>query len=69
MISKKYKLAGLTCSACAKLIQLKLDQIKGLKNISISDNQSEMELVSDREIGLEEISELLKDTNYKVFQF
>ena len=67
MITKKYKLEGLTCPACDKLIQLKLDQIKGVKNISISDNKSEMELISEREIGLNEIVDALAGTNYEVF--
>ncbi|MFA6100071.1 MAG: heavy metal-associated domain-containing protein [Patescibacteria group bacterium] len=68
MITNKFKIAGFDCASCIKLTKMTLMDLPGVKEIRIKDLQGETEIDADREIGLDEVKEALKDTAYTVSQ-
>lgn len=68
MISTTFKLKGLTCHACVKVIYLKISEgLGGIKDVRVSDDKSQLAVISEREVGLDEIKGVLKDTPYEVY--
>lgn len=65
MFSYQYKLGGLNCEACIKLVKMDLGGIKGITNIDLALDGS-LEIKADREIDKDEIVAALKDTEYKI---
>ena len=65
MFDYQYKLGGLTCEACIKLVKMDLGGIKGITNIDLNLDGS-LEIKADREIDKDEIVTALKDTEYKI---
>lgn len=60
-----FKLTGLRCVACTKLINLKLSKIKGVGSCLVNLN-GETEIVSDKAIDVNEVIKALAGTNYQV---
>lgn len=61
-----FKLSGLTCPACKKLIEKRVGAISGVNRIEVNATSGEAVVESDRDIQLLEIKEVLKDTPYQV---
>lgn len=65
MKTTSFQLIGLTCPACVKLVEKRLEKIKGAVDIKIElDGQSEIS--ADTEITIDEIKSALADTEFKV---
>lgn len=65
MYSYQYKLGGLTCGACVKIVQKTIGGINGVKEVTASLN-GDLEIQSERELDKTEIVATLKDTDYKI---
>ncbi|MCL5094330.1 MAG: heavy-metal-associated domain-containing protein [Patescibacteria group bacterium] len=59
------KIDGITCPACVKLIERRISKIGGVNSVDVNLG-GEATINSDQEIDLEEIKEVLSDTDYKV---
>lgn len=65
MISSKFKLSGLSCSACEKLVTKRITGIPGVTNVQVSAASQTAEILAEREVELTEVALALKDTNYQ----
>lgn len=65
MYSYQYQLEGLNCQACQKIIQKKVGNIKGVKELSI-ELDGKLQVTSERELDKSEVINSLKDTDYKI---
>jgi copper chaperone CopZ len=62
----KFKLSGLTCIACEKLVSKKLQTIDGVERVIVSLQESEASLMAPRAIVEKEVLIALEGTHYKV---
>ncbi len=65
MYSYQYKLQGLTCEACAKIVQKKIEKVEGVTE-TIAELNGNLEIKSERELDKTEVVEALRDTDYKI---
>lgn len=61
-----FKVSGLTCEACVKLITNRIKKISGVSNVNINLKTGEAEVMSEGEINLEMIKQSLANTTYKL---
>ena len=62
----KFKLKGLHCQSCVKISEMNIGDIPGVKKVEVDLATGVGKLEAEREITLDEISEAMKDTEYKV---
>lgn len=65
MNTYQYKLQGLTCEACVKIVKKILSGVDGVKEVFASLD-GDLKIDTDREIEKSEFVSALKDTNYKI---
>lgn len=65
MYTLNFQVSGLHCEACVKLITLKVKQISGVTDFSVSSD-GEAKLTANREVNLNEVQDALKGTGYTV---
>lgn len=65
MKTTSFQLTGLTCPACIKLVEKRLEKIKGVTDMKIELN-GQSEISADKEITIDEIKSALADTQFKV---
>lgn len=64
-----FTIKGMTCQACVKAITEKISAVSGVTRVIVSLENKNVEVLSDKKIGLREISEaLLNLPKYKVSQ-
>ncbi len=68
MIITNIKLGGLTCIACKKVSQNRISSIPGVKNVDVDQQTGNTKIVSENEITINQIKEVLKDTPYKIYE-
>jgi len=61
-----FKVEGLTCEACGKLISNRLKKIAGVKDISVNQVTGDSEVSSEDHIDLDMIEKSLVGTPYKI---
>lgn len=61
-----FKLSGLTCPACKKLIEKRVAAIAGVTSVNVNQDTGETTLESSRDIESLEIIKALRDTPYQV---
>ena len=61
-----FKLSGLTCPACKKLIEKRVAAIAGVTSVEVNSDTGATTLESSREIQSLEIKQALRDTPYQV---
>ncbi len=66
MQTKIIKLSGLTCLACKKITEKRINSLNGVKKVEVVVDSGIATIDADREISLSEIKEVLKDTPYQV---
>jgi len=64
-ITTTLNFSGLTCEACAKLLKRRLEKIEGISEANVSE-EGTANITSSKELDLNEISESIKDTDYKL---
>lgn len=62
------KLSGLTCAACKKITEKRINQLDGVKKVETNIQEGIVQIETDREIAVKEIQEILKDTSYEVIE-
>jgi copper chaperone CopZ len=67
-MNRIFKLSGLTCPACKKIIEKKLYSIHGVIGAIVDLKAQTVSIDSNREIKILEIKELLADTQYEVIK-
>ncbi|PIZ76102.1 hypothetical protein COY05_02400 [Candidatus Peregrinibacteria bacterium CG_4_10_14_0_2_um_filter_38_24] len=65
MFTSQYKLSGLDCESCVKMVKMDLGEIAGITEVGL-DLSGDLNIKSDREIDKAEIVDALKDTEYKI---
>lgn len=61
-----FKLEGLTCEACVKLVTSRIKKIPGVQNVKIEFASGETEVSSVADIDLDLIRRSLADTTYNI---
>ena len=61
-----FKVEGLTCEACGKLISSRLKKIAGVKDINVNQVTGDSEVSSEDHIDLDMVEKSLAGTPYKI---
>lgn len=61
-----FKLEGLTCEACGKLISSRLKKIPGVQEVNANQTTGDSEVVSAEHIDLSLVEKSLEGTPYKI---
>lgn len=62
-----FRLSGLTCEACVYSVKYLMNNIDGLESIEIDENMNSADIISSRNISLEELQNSLKsNSKYKI---
>ena len=65
MFSKAFKLSGLTCPACKKLVEKRIMALSGVKQVEVDYNTGVTIISAAKNIQLAEIKTVLKNTPYE----
>lgn len=65
MDTQHVKLNGLTCEACVKLIQRRLQRLPQIKEVAV-ELSGQTRIVAEYEVTVEEIEQVLAGTPYQV---
>lgn len=66
MIKTNYKVQGMTCTACAKLVSLRIKKIIGVMAVEVDHLCGKMTISSSRNLKVEEISAALASTDFSL---
>jgi len=61
-----FSLSGLTCGACEKVISKRLQKIEGVQGVQVSLQNGATSITASRPISIDEVTQALHDTHYKV---
>ena len=64
MFSKAFKLSGLTCPACKKLVEKRIMALSGVKQVEVDYNTGVTIISAAKNIKLADINEVLNTTPY-----
>lgn len=67
-MTKIFTLKGLTCTACVKLVMIKLKKITGVLEIKIDLTDGKTTVEAERQIILPEIKQALQGTDFTVIE-
>jgi len=62
----KFKISGITCHACIKLIKLKIGRLEGVREVNIADTDGRTEITTEKPVSLSDIKTALNNTPYHV---
>ncbi len=65
MTSYQFKVQGLTCGACVKIIKKRVEKIAGIIQVEVNI-QGQLQIKEERDLDKSEIIAALKDTDYKI---
>jgi copper chaperone CopZ len=60
------QIKGMHCGACEKVISRRLSKLPGVSGVTVSPQQNTAQIVADREISHQEVSDTLAGTEYQV---
>jgi len=61
-----FKLSGLTCQACKKIIEKRVNTLPDIINVAVDLESRSLSIESSKDIQLLKIKAVLADTQYKV---
>lgn len=61
-----FKLSGLACSACVKLVTNRFNKIDGVKEVDINVLSGDTAVSSDKDISLDVFQKALEETPYSI---
>ncbi|MFA5933182.1 MAG: heavy metal-associated domain-containing protein [Microgenomates group bacterium] len=64
-MNNTFKISGMHCGACQKVIEKKLMKIEGVEKVSV-ELSGEAIVTANRSINIDEVELALKGTDYKV---
>ena len=59
-------LTGLTCSACKKVVEKRLQKIEGVQTVVVDLGTGQATIDASRDVSTQEMQHALEDTLYKV---
>lgn len=65
MEALNFKVSGINCEACTKLIKMDLGEIPGVESVDV-DLKGNVSISANREIGVNEVKEALAGSEYKI---
>ena len=66
MNEQTFKLSGLTCPACKKLTEKRINSLPGVTKVEVSVESGQATIESDQPVTVLAINDALKDTPYQV---
>lgn len=66
MATSVFKLSGLTCPACKKLVEKRIGTIDGVKLANVDLTNNSVEITSEKELQRLDVENSLRDTPYKI---
>ncbi len=66
LINTTFKLMGITCSACQKLITKRVQLIGGVSKVTVDLSNGQTNIFADHQITNSELTKALEDTPYKI---
>ena len=60
-----FKVSGINCQACTKLIKMDLEEISGVNSVDV-DIKGNVAISADREISIDEAKKALSGSEYKI---
>ncbi len=67
MENLNFKVSGINCQACTKLIKMDLEELPGVHQVEVNLDGS-VTILSKDPIEINEIKKALKETEYKVIE-
>lgn len=64
-MNNTFKISGMHCGACQKVIEKKLMKIEGVKKVNV-ELSGEAVITANRSINIDEVKLALEGTDYKV---
>ena len=68
MYKQEFKVRGMTCEACAKLIKVKLMKVPSIINVAVNLREKQLMIESDEDINFDTLSISLTGTGYQLFR-
>lgn len=62
----RFKISGLTCEACIKLITLRLKKIIGVTEVSIDLQSGQAKVMSEPDLSFDRLEQVFVDTDYSI---
>lgn len=62
----KYNIVGLDCANCARNLEIKLNEVKNLKNVVVNFATSKFSFESDKNIDLKELNKIVKKVDKNI---
>ena len=62
----KYNIVGLDCANCARNLEIKLNEVKNLKNVVVNFATSKLSFESDKNIDLKELNKIVKKVDKNI---
>ena len=66
MNTVKFKINGLHCMGCVRTSQSLIEEVRGVKSVSVKDPQGETEVTGEGEVDMKTIETVLKDAGYTI---
>lgn len=68
MINTNYKVAGMACTACAKLVAMRIKKISGVISVNVDHLCGGMEISASRNILPEEVITVLAGSDFSAIK-
>lgn len=65
-ITKTVQIEGMSCSHCAKKVEMALKELQGVKSVKVVLEDKKAEIVSNKEIDDETIKRVIEEIGYHV---
>lgn len=65
MESLNFKVTGINCPACTKIIKMDLEEIEGVKDVDVS-LEGDVEVSSEIPISLDQVKNILAGSEFKI---
>lgn len=62
----EFSLEGLSCESCVKLVTNHFMEVPGVKTVNIDLSSKKAKVLSDDHVNLEDLSQSLKSSHYKI---
>lgn len=66
MKKTNYKVSGMTCDGCARVVKTLLSKVEGVNNVEVDLPQGTVTLESAPGVTEEQLNNALKNTSYRV---
>ncbi len=68
MKEDSFKITGMTCDGCARVVKTVLSKVEGVKNVNVDLSSNSATIESESGVSRERLNEALKATAYRIEQ-